>query len=399
MHNTYDTKRRKEYVGLLLLLTGVVGLFFAWYQNKGYADITRTFSPYTFFTSTWVNYKERFINEDGRVIDDSQNNITTSEGQSYAMLRSVWVDDKATFESVWKFTKETMQRENGLFGWKWGEKEGGEYGFLEPGGSNSASDADSDIALALIFASRRWGDESYNSEALKVLEGLWEENTALFNDKRYLLAGSWANQPEELVLNPSYFAPYAWREFHSVDKDHNWESLIDPAYELLNSVSEQPLDEERSVGLPPDWVAIGKVSGEVQKPKDPGLSTRYGFDAIRVPWRVFLDYQWNDEQRAKDYLLSNFDFLKDEYVTKGKLGAVYSHAGEQVEDFESPAMYAMNLTYFMLEDPSLAADLYQNKIINLYSNGINSFDPNLNYYEQNLLWFGAATYNEQLIKL
>src|SRR5437016_10118896 len=42
-------------------------------------------------TNSWTAYKQQFIQQDGRVIDWMSEGNTTSEGQSYAMLRAVWM--------------------------------------------------------------------------------------------------------------------------------------------------------------------------------------------------------------------------------------------------------------------------------------------------------------------
>ena len=45
----------------------------------------------------WTNYKTQYIDrESGRAIDEQNNGITTSEGQSYNMLRAVIIDRKST---------------------------------------------------------------------------------------------------------------------------------------------------------------------------------------------------------------------------------------------------------------------------------------------------------------
>ena len=138
------------------------------------------------------------------MVDPSQDNITTSEGQSYALLRAVWIDDKPTFDTVWKWTKTTLQRPHDhLFGWKWGQRPDKSYGFIQNGGDNSATDADSDIALALILASRRWNDASYQRDAMPLLKDLWDVETDVAAGKRYLIAGNWAQNQQELIINPT----------------------------------------------------------------------------------------------------------------------------------------------------------------------------------------------------
>src|SRR5215475_12657934 len=47
--------------------------------------------------TSWAAYKQQFIQPDGRVVDWMNEGNTTSEGQSYAMLRAVWMNDAQTF--------------------------------------------------------------------------------------------------------------------------------------------------------------------------------------------------------------------------------------------------------------------------------------------------------------
>lgn len=86
----------KRYFGLFVFIIGLGILVSVLYLRSHRSQQTYTFSSYTLLTSSWEKYKIRFINQDGRVIDYSQNGITTSEGQSYAMLQAVWIDDKET---------------------------------------------------------------------------------------------------------------------------------------------------------------------------------------------------------------------------------------------------------------------------------------------------------------
>src|SRR5207247_11293939 len=92
---------------------------------------------------SWEFYTRRFI-VDGRVVDTKTEWSTTSEGQSYAMLRAVYIDDRPTFDRVWSWTKGNLQvRGDGLFSWHWGDRGDGTSGVLD---ANSATDADEDIA-------------------------------------------------------------------------------------------------------------------------------------------------------------------------------------------------------------------------------------------------------------
>jgi endo-1,4-beta-D-glucanase Y len=386
----------KKTLAYILIIGGLILALFVGYKNS-HVSKTQPFSKYTILTSSWEKYKTQFINKDGRVIDYKRNSITTSEGQSYAMLRAVWIDDKQTFDLVWAWTKQNLDRPNDkLFGWQWGKKANGSFGFLDNGGNNSASDADNDIALALVLASRRWGSQDYLTQAQPIIKDIWQYETAEANSKRYITAGNWAATNTKMVINPSYFAPYAWRLFATVDKQHNWISLVDPAYELLQKIGTLPLDKSKGVGLAPDWIEINRSNGDITHPTLSGMTTNYSYDAIRVPFRVALDYQWNNDPKAKAYLTTCCTVLLSRYQKEKKIAPTYSHDGMPLETGESPAMYGSVIGAFMVSNPLLAKSVYEDKIIQLYSNDTNSFKDTVGYYEQNWLWFGAALYNKQL---
>lgn len=384
-------------VGLLCILIGLAIIGFILYRNSPFANTTRVFSSYALLHSSWEKYKQKFINNDGRVVDYDQNQITTSEGQSYVLLRSVWIDDKATFDFVWDWTQKNMQRSDGLFGWQWGKKHDGGYGILPNGGENPATDADSDIALALILASHRWHQAKYQNQAKKIIASIWNEETATASGKRYLIAGPWANGDTTLIVNPSYFAPYAWRIFAKVDTSQDWNSLIGPAYTFLTSAGNNNLDKSTSVGLPPDWIAVDKKNGTLMPANEDHFTSNYSFDAMRTPWRIAVDYIWNNDPRAKNYLENNFRFLKDTYDRDGMILSSYSHDGLPLQQNEIPVMYATALGYFIVVDSADAQKIYQGKIIQLYSNDNGTFKENLGYYDQNWLWFGAALYNHYIV--
>ena len=69
----------------------------------GIASPEATFAPTAaapmpaLLVAAWSGYKLHFIQADGRVVDPEGAHGSTSEGQSYAMLRAVWMDDRATF--------------------------------------------------------------------------------------------------------------------------------------------------------------------------------------------------------------------------------------------------------------------------------------------------------------
>ncbi|NEP76657.1 MAG: hypothetical protein F6K29_34980 [Okeania sp. SIO2G5] len=189
---------------------------------------------------SWTIYKARFIQPDGRVIDREAQDRTVSEGQAYAMLRAVMVDDPETFEATLNWAEINLQRQDSggdrldnLWAWKWGQLVGAEWGIMD---ENFASDADLDAVTALILAAQRWDRPDYLTLAQTKLADLWNLSTVVVpraateqGSDRYFLPGPRPafQQGYLTYLNPSYFAPYAFRLFAEVDPEHDWLSLVD----------------------------------------------------------------------------------------------------------------------------------------------------------------------------
>ncbi|MEK7571566.1 MAG: glycosyl hydrolase family 8 [Patescibacteria group bacterium] len=347
--------------------------------------------PQRILNSSWQYYKKSFI-IDGRIIDPYQENLTTSEGQSYALLRAVWLHDQETFDTVYQWTKQNMQKDSGTFAWKWNNGQ-----ILD---QSSAADADEDIALALLFASKQWDNTKYLTEAKSVMQGIWEDEVVTIKNKPYLVAGNWADQKTFITINPSYLSPATYRIFAEIDTKHPWHQLVDTSYTVLTECTTEPLNKKKGV-LPPEWCALNKSTLKVMESKSPQPEgTDYSYNAFRTPWRVALDYQWNEESRAKKYLES-LSFLGEEYKKNKKLIAAYEHDGNVFENYESVAAYAGNLAYFVVEDQKTAETIYTKHILKKFYEGEDQsyWDDPQNYYTQNWAWFGTALYANHLPNL
>lgn len=334
---------------------------------------------------SWRAYKDRFMQFDGRVFDPDAGSITTSEGQSYALLRAAWQDDKAAFATIWKWTADNLgYRANGCFAWKWGQRCDKSWGIIDP---TWASDADQDIALALIIAASRFKNPEYMQEAKAVLAKIWEQEVVAYGGKPYLLPAPWAKDMACPRLNPSYMAPYAYRIFARVDAGHDWQGLVETAYDVVEKAS-----RASRLGLPPDWCYLDPATLAVTVQQHDALCD-YSYDAMRTPWRIFMDWQWNHEARAKSYLES-LSFLPDSWLEARTLRAAYSPAGV-MRSFDEPlAGFACVLPLFALTAPDLARQMLQERITPRFYDGL--WHPDKDYYGQNWAWFGIAAANNLL---
>lgn len=341
---------------------------------------------------SWIAYRQRFIQADGRVIDRETNDRTVSEGQAYAMLRAVLINDRETFTQTLNWAENNLRRKNekgeptdSLWAWKWGQQPDGNWQIID---ANFASDADVDAAVGLILAARRWDCPEYLDLARDKLEDLWKLSTIRVKRKRYLLPGPEAafQQGRDLiVLNPSYFAPYAFRLFDQVDR-RNWMQLVNTSYTAL----ERSADLSQ-VKLPSDWVALNRKTGEFQavQPTET-LKTDYGFDAYRVWWRIAWDLAWFREPRADQYLQQHLTDLQQRWQTAQHIPAEIDLQGKPLVTYEATSQYGMLYYAFRLIHPEIAQQIYDQKLVPLYRDGF--WESDSAYYTQNLTWFGLLPF-------
>jgi len=249
-----------------------------------------------------ARYQTRQFERDGAFVD--RTGVVTSEAQAYAMLRAVWLDDRAAFDRAWGWTRANLLRPDGLLSWVWQDGV-----VTDP---SAATDADTDAALALLMAGRRWNDQALVDEGTRMVRAIWEHEVTTIDNAPYITAGDLATEGPVVALNPSYLAPYAFAIFAEADPDHNWGWLIETSYRVLHESARAPLGAERSAGLPPDWVGIERQSGQFVPLDLPGVeTTRYGYDAARTYRRVALHHRWTGDGRARAFLEQS-GFLNDE---------------------------------------------------------------------------------------
>lgn len=249
---------------------------------------------------------------------DGQANSTVSEGIAYGMVISVMFGDQALFDGFWRYARCFLNK-SGLMDW-----------YIAPDGSRplavgAASDADEDMAWALIQADRQWGgqgsfDETYLSMAQRLVDAIYE--TEVDHGKwpdLFLPGDDWRGRN---VFNPSYFAPNQYRLFGEVSGNRaGWQRVIDTGYVVLNR-SLNSASGNQSNGLVPAWC------DDTGKPVEafPGAMQNYQYDSARTPFRLAQDWAYAQEPRARAYLqqVSRFfagigaEQIVDGYALDGK---------------------------------------------------------------------------------
>jgi endoglucanase len=369
--------KKKILLSVLLISLISIGLYF--YSTR----ITK----WQNLQNMWTIYKKRYIDQSsGRTIDEQRNGVTTSEGQSYTMLQSLWLGDKEQFQQSWMWTKYNLQRkEDKLFSWEWGKKKDGQYGILtETGGENVAVDADIDIAYSLVKASQKWNNPEYLAEARSIIQDIWNTTVIQISNGKFVLASNNLEKKynkSKIIVNPSYFTPHAFRLFTTVTPELEWKRLAEDCYYLLDQISQFKIDNKQ-VFLPPDWIQVDTKNMQISLLSD--RPWNYSYDAVRIPWRIGMDYYYHKSPEAMSYL-RRFDFLGEEWKKKNQIYPSYTGLGEIIHNTESTLGYSTSLAYFSTHNPSIADTIYKNKL-----------EPEMfkskSYYESNWMFFSLILY-------
>ena len=220
----------------------------------------------------WEAYKERFVAQNGRVIDDANGGISHSEGQGYGLILALMSNDRADFERIWTFTHtRLLLRDDGLAVWKWSPD--AEPHVSDP---NNASDGDLLIAYALARAGATWDDARFTEAARQIASALADK--AIFeHEGRLLLRPGVAgfgpdDQPDGPIINLSYWVFEAFPVLAELVPDADWQAL-----------GRGGLDVARQAGfgdrkLPSDWIS---VAGD-PKPAQ-GFPAEFSYNALRIP--------------------------------------------------------------------------------------------------------------------
>ena len=241
-------------------------------------------------------------------------NSTVSEGIGYGMLIAVYMDDQSLFDDLWQYEQKNLDGATGLMNWYIKADGSGP----DTNGSGPATDADEDMAFALVMAGKQWGGQgklgkNYSDIALDQIIKVW--NNEIF-DYKYLKP--WPNA-DSSTINLSYFAPAYYKIFAKIDTTEptrNWTALTDTMYTVL-SASLNASNGNTNNGLVPAWCdSTGKPNGSAYGPTGGPSPTNYQYDACRTPFRIGLDYCWNGETRAQAYVAKTSSFFSGITVAK-----------------------------------------------------------------------------------
>jgi len=229
----------------------------------------------------WMSYAKHFVQQDGRVIEHSQSNRTTSEAQAYALFFSLVANDRERFDTILKWTENNLAKGNlskNLPSWLWGQNEGKQWQVID---ANPASDADLWLAYTLIQAGRLWNVARFKSLGEAMLGNVEQHEVVKIPNMGSMLLptlkSTIVNDPV-WRLNPSYTPIQLLRFFSIYKSDGPWSSMLKSTGKMIAMHSVK--------GLLPDWIMYERNKSRLYLDGNAIMS----YDAIRVYlWAGMLD--------------------------------------------------------------------------------------------------------------
>ncbi len=253
----------------------------------------------------YPNWKSNFVVTAGayqrvRYPEGLNNNAvyggTASEGIGYGMLLAVWFDDQPLFNNLWNY-KVQHSVKGGLMAWLVDQNGNN----LDP---NSATDADEDIAMALILAHRRWGSSGVNYNSLASLEIGKISSQDIDTTDFHPYPGDYCTHASNTNTYPSYFTPAWYREFGIQSGDTTtWNKVIARTWTMLTTGGTR----SGTTGL----------ATELCTANGGAVSNIDSYNSCRIPWRYSLDYCWNTDANALAQIKLNAAFFNGSATTCG----------------------------------------------------------------------------------
>lgn len=228
------------------------------------------------------------MGEDKGYLLDTGNLDVRTEGMSYGMMMAVQMNKKEEFDRLWNFSKTFLQHKEGPFKhyFAWHCKPDGRI--ISPG---SAPDGEEFFAMALFFASNRWGDGiepyNYSQQAKEILsacvhkgedgigEPMWDPATKLI---KFVPGSSFSD--------PSYHLPHFYDLFalYSDEQDQAfWKEAAAKSRAYLH-VACHP-----ETGLAPEYANFDGSPAPIQPHGD---FRHFYSDSYRVAANIALDWEW-----------------------------------------------------------------------------------------------------------
>lgn len=232
------------------------------------------------------------VGEDMAYVEDTGNHDVRTEGMSYGMMVCVQLDRKEEFDRLWKWARTYMYLEGGsghnYFAWS----------CAVDGSKNAegpAPDGEEFFAMALFFASNRWGDGdgifAYSKEARAILSECIHKGEEghpgepMWNPDLHLI--KFITNVE--FTDPSYHLPHFYELFALWAKEEDRAFFKEAAEASRNYLKRacHPV-----TGLSAEYAEFDGTPYQPVLDQWGGRHDWYYSDAYRTIANIALDYEW-----------------------------------------------------------------------------------------------------------
>ena len=326
--------------------------------------------------NSWTEYKKKYL---ANSAIRSNTNFLTSSDQKYGMMQSLINNDKASFDSIWNFTKDNFQKRKAdkLLVSKIRNIDGATT-ILN---SNSSSDAETEITLSLILATNKWNDVQYSNDAKDILNDLFKLRVANQNGNSVLLqSDSNITQGYDLI-HMSQLSPGHFRIFNSVNPENNWLKLSEDSYSILNQVMQTRT-------LIPNWVKYNYITKQYEDATDQKgpSSNQFTTETSNIFWRLNLDTQLTQKQSpiSETVLKKQKEFFEKEFDQNKSIKTVYGIDGTRQSEKESTTMDAGIYSLLSFTDSKIKGEYFRSKFIEKIDLDTQTFDNQGSFEDQSL---------------
>ncbi|WP_287831388.1 cellulose synthase complex periplasmic endoglucanase BcsZ [Idiomarina sp.] len=314
----------------------------------------------------WQRFNEDFIDAQFRVIDrSSEALISTSEGQVYSMLFSLFANQPERFAKLLAWTENNLadgDLHSHLPAWQWGHDLSADtWTVLD---TNSATDVDILLIYALYHAADVWQTPEYRETAEALTARLMREAVTYHRGELLLLpAPIGFSSSDSITVNPSYAPLFVLDGLFELSGDARWLALSQAQQRFMKTYNPS--------GVVADWLVISN-SGEILNSDE----AKGSYDAIRSYYWFALD--------PKQRLLEHYLTMAHQSQAQPQPPETLNWLTGAAEGDANIGFSAMLLPYFKKSAP-LA---YQRGLKRIETTPVSNYANN--YYDHVLILFGLA---------
>lgn len=338
----------------------------------------------------WESYANKFIDGQGRVIDHNANDVTTTEGQAYAMFFALVANDRSRFDKLVDWTESNMAQGDltlHLPAWSWGKGNDGGWHVLD---ANPAADADLWMAYDLSEAGRLWDNERYAKLGQLIAGRIAQQEIVLIPGVGTMLlpgAEGFHPSPDTWYLNPSYLPPELLAYFAKTSPQAPWGEVLKSLPETITT----------STGYAMDWMRVGSQGAHAAAPpaaeqkadeeKKSAPVAIGSYDAIRVYlWLGMADRRTPGVRSSIDGLRGMALYLKTHLTPPEQVDAT----GKVLSPNGPPGFSAAVIPYLQALDLKDLAAQQDARLAATFDAKSGLYGHDGMYYDQNLALFATG---------